>query len=66
MTNILRALHEMCLYIGMGESTNGWMLNTGKQELSLGCVVLKRKRDFPGGLVVKIPSFQCRGQGFNP
>ena len=23
-------------------------------------------RDFPGGPVVKTPSFQCRGHGFNP
>ena len=22
--------------------------------------------DFPGGLVVKTPSFQCRGHGFDP
>ena len=26
----------------------------------------KKKKDFPGGPVVKTPHFQCRGQVFDP
>ena len=36
----------------------GWVLRTDGFERS--------RRDFPGGLVVKTPHFQCRGHGFNP
>ena len=26
----------------------------------------KKRRDFPGGPVVKTPHFHCRGRGFDP
>ena len=49
-----------------GKSPNVVSFNTPIFQYFFNYLNIVRKIEFPGGAVVKIPCFHCRGHGFDP
>ena len=61
--------HEILLSIDNTATSSPFILtNEATSDLIFPFVLIKmrQERDFPGGLVVKIPCSQCRAHGFDP